>query len=154
MSEKKRYIVGLGNYAKDDDGIGLRIVEHIIDNDLDDGFEAIEVANDGMRLLNYFTEDTEKILITDCALLGKKPGEFMIFSYDDIGTKKDVGNISTHEGDIIKLVELAKQLDCPIPELRIMGIEPDSLEMDMTLSQCLTNNFQTYIDAAIEEIKA
>lgn len=153
MSEHNRYIVGLGNYAKNDDGIGLRIVEHIVDNDLDDGFAAVELGNDGMHILNYFNEDTKKILIVDCALIDKQPGEFLIFAYDDVATKKQVGNISTHEGDIMKLVALGQELDYPIPEIRILAIQPDSLEMDMTLSECLTKNFQTYIDAAIKEIK-
>lgn len=153
MSEHNRIIFGLGNYAKDDDGIGLRIIEHIVDNDLDDGFAAIELGNDGMHILNYFNEDVEKILIVDCALIDKKPGEYMIFSFDDVETKKQVGNISTHEGDIIKLVSLGKELNYPIPEIRILAIQPDSLEMEMTLSDCLTKNFKTYVNAAIAEIK-
>lgn len=153
MNGHNRIIFGLGNYAKNDDGIGLRIVEYIVDNDLDDGFAAIELGNDGMHILNYFNEDTEKILIVDCALLDKKPGEFLIFSYDDVATKKQVGNISTHEGDIMKLVSLGQELDYHIPEIRILAIQPDSLDMDMTLSECLTNQLKTYVDAAIDEIK-
>lgn len=153
MGKHNRIIFGLGNYAKNDDSIGLRIIEYIVENDLDDGFGAIELGNDGMHILNYFNKDVEKILIVDCALMDKKPGEFLIFDYDDVETKKEVGKISTHEGDIIKLVELGKQIDSPIPKIRILAIQPDSLEMDMTLSECLTNNFQTYVDAAIAEIK-
>lgn len=153
MSEHNRIIFGLGNYAKDDDGIGLRIVEHIVDNDLDDGFAAIELGNDGLHILNYFNEDVEKILIVDCALLDKEPGEYMIFDFEDVETKKQVGNISTHEGDIMKLVALGKELDSQIPKIRIMAIQPDSLEMDMTLSECLESKLETYVNAAIEEIK-
>ncbi len=152
MNNKIKYIVGLGNYAKNDDGIGLRIVEYIVDNNLDNGFEAIEIANDGMRLLTYFTNSTEKIILVDCALIGKKPGEHLLFPYDSIQTQKEVGNISTHEGDIVKLVELAKELDYPIPELQILAIEPESLDMDMKLSECLESKLKLYVDAAIAAI--
>lgn len=153
MPEHNRIIFGLGNYAKNDDGIGLRIVEYIVDNDLDEGFAAIELGNDGMHILNYFNEDTKKILIVDCALIDKKPGEFMVFSFDDIETKKQVGNISTHEGDIVKLVELGKEINSHIPEIQILAIQPDSLEMEMTLSECLESKLVTYVNVAIEEIK-
>ena len=153
LSNNQKYVIGLGNYARNDDGIGLRVVEYIVDNNLDDGFQAIEIGNDGMSLLTYFNESTEKILIVDCALMGKTPGEFLVFPYDDITTKKEVGNISTHEGDIIKLVELGVELEYPIPEILILAIEPDSLEMDMALSDCLETEFKVYVDAAVEAIK-
>ena len=152
MNNKIKYIAGLGNYAKNDDGIGLRIIEYIVDNNLDNGFDVVEIANDGMRLLTYFTESTEKIIIVDCALIGKKPGEYLIFPYDSIKTQKKVGNISTHEGDIVKLVELAKELNYPIPELQILAIEPESLDMDMKLSDCLESKLKLYVDAAIAAI--
>ncbi|MEA2011564.1 MAG: hypothetical protein U9O87_00545 [Verrucomicrobiota bacterium] len=37
---KNKYLLGLGNYSKNADGIGLCIVEHIIDNSLDKDFES------------------------------------------------------------------------------------------------------------------
>jgi len=150
MSEK--YIIGLGNYARNDDGIGLRIVETIMDNNLDVGFNAIELGNDGMGLLTFFNEETEKVLIVDCALIDKAPGEYMIFSPDDVETQKVVGNVSTHEGDILKLIALGKELDYFIPEIMVMAIQPDSLDMEMKLSECLSSKLDSYIQAAIKEI--
>ena len=152
MNRKLRYIIGLGNYARNDDGIGLRIVEKIVEQDLDKDFEAVEIGNDGMRLLTYFTDRTDSILLVDCALMDRKPGEHLLFSYDDIRTEKKVGNISTHEGDIVKLVELAKSLEYPVPEIRILAVEPESLEMDMTLSECLESRLPEYVDAAIAAV--
>ena len=148
----KRYIFGFGNYAKNDDGIGLRVVEHIASNNSETDFETIEIGNDGMTLLTYFRDDTAKMLIIDCALIGKKAGEFIIFAPDDVITKKNVANVSTHEGDVLKLIDLAVRLNYPIPEIKIMAIQPDSLEMESTLSDVLKENFATYVDRAIEEI--
>ncbi|MBT3194435.1 MAG: hydrogenase maturation protease, partial [Verrucomicrobia bacterium] len=65
-----RYILGLGNYAMGDDSIGLRLIEHISDNGLEDGFEAVEIANNGMNILTYFEADTEKIVVVDAADFG------------------------------------------------------------------------------------
>lgn len=142
----------MGNYAKNDDGIGLRIIEHIIDNNLDDGFKAIEAANDGIKALTFFTEETEEILFVDCALIDKQPGEFLIFSPEDVETKKITGTISTHEGDIIKLFQLAEETGCHIPKISILAIQPESLGMGMTLSEALETRLGSYVHAAIGEI--
>ena len=106
-----KYLIGMGNYSMGDDGIGLRITEHISDNMLDDGFEAIEVANNGMQLLTYFDDNTEKLLIVDAVKFGGKPGEHILFSPEDVKTQKVVGTVSTHEGDILKLITMAEELE-------------------------------------------
>lgn len=148
----KRYILGCGNYTKNDDGIGIRIIEYIVENRLDNGFEAVEIGNDGMRLLTYFSEDTGKILIVDCALMGKPPGEYEIISPDNISSVKMLENISTHEGDILTLIELGKKLEYPIPEIKILAIQPENMEMEMSLSDRLKNQLSEYTKAAIREI--
>jgi hydrogenase maturation protease len=147
-----RYIVGLGNYSRNDDGIGLRIVEFIIDNNLDSGFQAMEAGNDGMQILNLFNQDTEKLLVVDCALMGKNPGEYLIFKPDDVDSKKLNENISTHEGDILKLIALGQELGYHIPDISIFAIEPASLEMDMALSEILERNFEMYVKEVLAAI--
>jgi len=148
-----RYIVGLGNYSKNDDGIGLRVIEYIVDNDLDKDFKAVEIGNDGMRLLNYFTPETEQMLIVDCALIGKQPGGYLILDVNDISSKKKLGNISTHEGDILKIIGLAKQLGYTLPPIKIMAIQPESMDMDMTLSDILKKKLPVYVQAALDQIR-
>ena len=73
-----RYIIGLGNYAMGVDDIGLRIVEHIADHGLDTDFEVVEAGNDGMLVLTYFTEETERLVIVDAVKFGGSPGEFKV----------------------------------------------------------------------------
>jgi hydrogenase maturation protease len=148
-----RYILGLGNYVMGDDSIGLRIIEHIADNGLEDGFEAVEIGNNGMNVLTYFEDDTELIVVVDAADTGATPGEVVCFSPDEVDSKKVVGNISTHEGDILKLIELARQIDQPIPPIRIVAIQPKSMAMADTLSPELEANFSTYIQTVLNEIK-
>ncbi|OVE73636.1 hypothetical protein BVX94_03265 [bacterium B17] len=154
MRGKSRYIIGLGNYARDDDSIGLRVVEQIVERGLDKDFTAVEVGNNGITLLTYFNDETERILVVDCACMGKTPGDYLIFSPDDVASKKTVGNISTHEGDILKLIELGKQLGDPIPEIKLLAIEPESLGMDMKLSDTLASRLDEYVDAAVCEIES
>ncbi len=79
---------------------------------------------------------------------------FVLFSPEDVDTRKITGTISTHEGDILKLIEFGKSLGYPIPTIRILAIEPASLDMNMALSSTLEAQFSTYVEAAITEILA
>jgi hydrogenase maturation protease len=148
-----RYLIGLGNYAMGDDGIGLRIVEHIADHRLDTDFEVVEAGNDGMLVLTYFSEETERLVIVDAVKFGGRPGEFTVFSPDEVETRKVTGGISTHEGDILKLIALARQLDQPVPPTRIVAIEPAAMVPDTGLSPALVGRLAEYVDVAVNEAR-
>ena len=148
-----KFIVGMGNYAKNDDGIGLRVVETIVDEGLDDGFEALEAGNDPTRLLACLGEGIERVLIVDCAVMGLTPGEYKFFPLESVVSRKEIGRGSTHDGDVIKFIELASDMEHKPPKVDFMAIEPESLDMDMKLSATLEAKLPEYIQAAIKEIK-
>jgi hydrogenase maturation protease len=150
--KKNRYIFGFGNYLMGDDAIGIHIIDKIESQFKSDKFECVEIGNDGTLFLTYFTRETEKIVVVDCALIGKSPGEYLILSPDELNTKKISSNFSTHEGDILKLIELATQLEYPIPEIKIVAIQPKSIEFNAHLSYELKLNIENYIQAILTEI--
>jgi len=147
-----RYIIGIGNYSMADDGIGLRIVEHIAENRLDRGFEAIDIADDGTRLLFYLNKDTEKIVLIDAVDLGLPPGEHRLFNPDDVESIKGLKRQTTHESDILEILRFARILGYPIPPIIILGIQPGSLESEMVLSPAVQKKFSTYLRVALEEV--
>jgi hydrogenase maturation protease len=147
-----RYIIGIGNYSMADDSIGLRIVEHISRHALNRDFEAVDIADDGVRLIFYLKEETEKIVLVDAVDLGLPPGEFRLFQPGEVETKKDLRGLTTHEGDILTVLDLAKSLGYRIPPITILGIQPGRLEPGMELSPALQERFDRYIQVALEEI--
>ncbi len=146
------YIMGVGNYSMKDDSIGIRIVEHIDENGLAEGFEVIDLSANTLNLFSYLNEQTKKILIIECALMGKKPGEFLFFNENDVKTTKKMEGFSTHESDVLKTVHLARQTGYPIPEIEFMGIEPFSVVSEFGLSEELNNNMEIYVKEAIHRI--
>ena len=149
-----RYLIGIGNYTLGDDGIGLQLIEHIARENLDRNFQAIDLSDDGTRLLNFFEEGTERILLVDCVQANRKPGDFFFFKPDDVESEKLLGRMTTHEGDILKVIQLGKQLGYPQPPLLIMGIEPESMKTgDMQLSTVLRERFPEYLAAALEKLE-
>lgn len=135
-----------------DDGIGLRLVEHIVQNGLDRGFEAVDIADEGTRLLFYLQRETERIVLIDAVDLGLAAGEYRVFEPEDVRTTKETRGLTTHEGDALKILEFARNLGYFIPSLIILGIQPGSLEPGLDLSPALAERFDLYLKIALEEV--
>ncbi|EKD27339.1 MAG: [NiFe]-hydrogenase maturation endoprotease [uncultured bacterium] len=147
-----KYVVGIGNYTQFDDSIALKIVEYISEKALNKGFEVIDLSANALNIFSYLNSDTDKILIVDCAKMGKNPGEYSIFDFNDVSSDKEVGNISTHENDMIQIIKMAMELDYKIPEIRFMGIEPAEIKSEFGISPILKDSFPRYVEAIINEI--
>lgn len=147
-----RYLVGVGNYFGGDDAVGPRVVEYVVVNGLDDGFEAVDLSTDALSLIAYLNDDTEAMVVVDAAHVDREPGEFVVFSPDEVESEKALGGFTTHEGDVLKVLGMARQTGYPIPPLAIMGIQPQDLEGGATLSDCLAERVPTYAKVAIERL--
>jgi hydrogenase maturation protease len=132
-----RYLIGIGNETMTDDGVGPRVAEASAQQARELGFETVILGHDAVGILAYFDEATERIVFVDCVRMGKAPGEWACFSPDDVETRKTLDHLTTHEGDVLRIVELARQLGCPIPPITIVGIEPERIEPGLELSDAL-----------------
>ena len=147
-----RYLVGLGNYTAGDDAVGVRVVEHVLANGLDRGFTAVDLSTSALDLVAYLDADTEAVLVVDAARLGLEPGEYRFFSPDEVETQKQLAGLSTHEGDALAVLDLARNAGYPIPPFAIMGIEPQDVTSGIELSACLAERVPAYAAAAIERL--
>ncbi len=148
----KKVAIGIGNYLMQDDGIGPKVIEQICLRKLDQDFEAEDIATDGLRLFRHFNYETEKIVIIDSAFMGQKPGAVMVFSPDQIQTTKTCQPISTHEGDILNLINLGKMLHLPIPKIKIVAVEPEQVDTGDELSTRLKGKMDELIQHVVQEL--
>jgi hydrogenase maturation protease len=146
-----RYLVGIGNYYGFDDSIGLRIAETIGDRGLDRDFRAVDLGGNLLDLVHYLGAEVEQVLIVDSARMGCAPGEFAFFTPDDVASRKRTQGFSTHEGDLLKVLEFAASLGeaQPLAPITIMGIEPAEIKDEPGLSAPLAERFDHYVDAAV-----
>ena len=149
-----RYIIGIGHASMSDDGVGLRVAERLAQDGLERGFEAVSLADEGLRLLSYFTAETEKIVLVDAVEMGLAPGDWRVFRPEDVQSVKTTGRLTTHEGDILKVLELGRRLGTPAPPIAILGIQPGSLGPGLELSPALEQRLETYVSVALAEIAA
>ena len=147
-----RYLIGIGNYHARDDSIGLRIAEAIGERGIDRGFRTVDLGGNLLDLVHYLGPDSEQVLVVDSARMGREPGEYVLFTPDQVVTAKPIEGLSTHEGDLIKVLEFAAALGEPLAPVTIMGIEPGDVRGEPGLSPALQARFDEYIEVAVEFI--
>jgi hydrogenase maturation protease len=144
-----RYLIGIGNYYGRDDSIGLRIAEHIGESGLDTGFRAVDLGGNLLDLVHYLGEGIERALVVDSARMGLTPGEFAFFTPDQVVTRKRCAGASSHEGDLLKVLEFARAAGCDLSTVTVMGIEPAELCSEQGLSDLLVERFEQYVETAV-----
>jgi hydrogenase maturation protease len=132
-----------------DDAVGPRVIEHVVATGLDRGFAAVDLSTDALSLVAYLSDETEGMLVVDAARLGLLPGEFRIFTPDEAETQKELSGLTTHEGDVLRVLETARSAGFPVPPVAIMGIEPYAMESGMALSEILAERVPDYAAAAV-----
>lgn len=144
-----RYLIGIGTYAGFDDSIGLRVAEAVSAEGLDRSFRAIELGGAVIDLLHYLDDGTEELLIVDAARMGLEPGEHAFFTPDQVDSRKRLAGVSTHEGDVMKALELAASLGRPLPAVTFLGIEPGDVCEGIGLSPELEARLPEYVQVAV-----
>ena len=153
---KETIVVGLGNPLMADEGIGTVLVEELSKLSAagklpSDTVEYYDGGCGGMYLLHTIAERKKAVLI-DCCLMGTEPGTIRRFTPDDVNSVKEMAHLSLHEVDILKVIELAKEIgQCP-DEIVIFGIEPVKIEQQMHLNELLKAKLDEYIAVIQKEI--
>ncbi len=112
--KKETIVLGLGNPLMGDEGIGIKLIEMLqsVSGDFPEA-DFVDAGTGGMSLLHLIA-GRRKAIIIDCALMGETPGTIKQFTPDEVKTVKQLTHLSLHEVDIIKVIDLARQLgDCP-----------------------------------------
>lgn len=150
-------VIGLGNPLMGDEGIGVVLIEKL--TKLADQGKIPDAENvqfhdggvGGMNLLHILAGRKKAVLI-DCAGMGTEPGTIRRFTPDQVRTVKQLAHQSLHEMDILKVIDLARQLDqCP-DEVVFFGIEPLEITPRMDLSETLKAQIDRYTQVILEEV--
>jgi hydrogenase maturation protease len=156
-SSKPILVVGLGNPLMADEGIGVVLLErlealagegkipHAERIQFHDG------GTGGMNLLHVLAGRQKAVLI-DCARMGTEPGTIHRFTPDQVQTVKKLAHLSLHEVDILKVLDISRQLgECP-QEVVFFGIEPFEICQRMSLSDLLENQIPRFLQTLLAEL--
>ena len=150
--KKHTIVLGLGNPLMSDEGIGVFLLNRL--SELSDKYPLVEffdAGTGGMNLLHLF-EGREKAVFIDCANMEEEPGQIRKFTPEQVKSVKQLAHQSLHEQDLLKIINMAKQLDqCP-KEIVIFGIQPKNVSLGGSLSEELEQKIDNYISVICKEL--
>lgn len=158
MKETKPILViGLGNPLMADEGIGVVLIDELEalarEGKIPDA-DRIQFHDGGVGGINllHTIAGRQKAILIDCALMGTEPGTICRFTPDQVQTVKKLAHLSLHEVDILRVLEISRQLgECP-REVVFFGIEPFEICQRISLSGLLEKQISRYLQALLAEL--
>lgn len=112
-------VIGLGQPAAGDDGVGIAVLERLRADGVPPGVE-LRRAVEPTALVELLTVDVPVVLID--AVAGDTPGEVLELEPDDLAGR-GAPPYSTHGLDVERAIALARALEPRLtPSLRIVGV--------------------------------
>ena len=152
--KKQIAVLGLGNPLMCDEGIGCFLISHLREkSEKYPDIDFIDCGTGGMALLHLIA-GRRKVILIDCALMGTEPGTIKKFTPEDVISIKKMVHQSLHEADIIKILEMAKQLGEYPQEVVIFGIEPEEITQKQQLTRTISQKINHFIKEISREFQA
>ena len=137
-------VLGLGNPLMGDEGVGVVLVQEFAQVAADyPSVDFVDAGTGGLSILHQM-DGRAKAVLVDCALMGEVPGTIRRFVLDEVASVKPLSGLSVHEGDVLKIVEMARALgQCP-GEIVFLAIEPQAVAPGSTFSGPLRRGWPKY----------
>ena len=145
-------ILGIGNVLQKDDGIGVYASTYLKENYFFS--EEVKIINGGVEGINLFSlfEENNNILVLDTIELDDTPASiYLIPSYELSGHGLNSGG--AHEIGVLQCIDMLELQGKPVPKTTILGIVPQNVTFDISLSETLINAFDGYIQTALNFLK-
>ncbi len=144
---RKILILGIGNILQSDDGIGVHIINHILESGMDipGDVELIDGGTAGFDLLPIMAK-REKIIIVDALRTDDRPGS--IYRFTPGHAVGSFSSFSLHEVGIMEVIRNLNLLG-ENPRIEFIGIVPEDIS---TLSIGMTPEVEKSIPRAVDQI--
>ena len=140
---RKIVVIGLGNLLRRDDGIGIMILESLLNFYKRQDLDYLNFGSASFDLLHRL-KVYDKALLIDGVDAGLGIGELLISELKDIEYKKDNFITSTHELNLKSIFELSKNLSIKT-KIYIAGIQVGDTSFGEGLSLALKSKLEDII---------
>lgn len=145
-------VIGLGNILLRDEGVGVHVINTIKGRyTLPPEVEIIDGGTLGLDLLPLI-EGKDKLLIVDAVDFRKEPGFIGVIEDDDIPSTL-FAKLSVHHIGLSDVLFAAKLLDIKPSKIRLIGIQPQSLDVGLDMTDCINERIENLIDLIITTLK-
>lgn len=149
IKTKEILILGIGNILHKDDGVGVHIINEMIDtiHDLPEEVEIFEGGTFGYDLLPVMS-GRKKIVIVDALKINDKPGSVYRFPASHLA---DCNNkFSLHDIGVKKIINMLMLMG-ESPEIEIIGIVPEDINsLDIGISDSVKNSIPEAVECIMQ----
>jgi len=146
-------IIGIGNPMRQDDGIGLFLLQKIKQHPSfsSDDVCFLDGGTGGMNLLHLF-HLYDMVILLDAVDFHSSPGDVRFFSVDDIKSNKVNSSVSTHYVDVLQIISFAQKIDeCP-DHVFVFGVQPADVSFGEGFTPLIESKKEEYVHLLLEKI--
>ena len=153
LMEKPVVVLGLGNPLMADEGIGVYLVERLMESASQyPAADFVDAGTGGVSIL-YHIEGRTKAIVIDCAFMDEPPGAIRRFTPDQVQSTKVLAHQSLHEADLMRIIAMARELGQSPDQIVIFGIQPEQVEPGLGLSRTLRERIDEYTSMILHELE-
>ena len=138
MKKKRIAVIAIGNELMGDDGIAGAVLNALSKEKTSQNVDLVDGGTGGISLIHMIRK-YKKVIFIDSGDFGGNPGEIKIFTHEEAVSTKETMRYSLHEGDLLKLIHLSKEIGEAPESVKIVAIQPKKIELNTTLSPELIN---------------
>lgn len=126
-------LLGVGNILLSDEGVGVRLVEHILRHHrLPAGIAVLDGGTCAMEMLEDL-EHLDLLVIADCVRSGRAPGSVVVLHGDEVPAFFRT-RLSPHQVGLADVLATLRFVGRAPRRTVVVGVEPQSLATGMRLS--------------------
>jgi hydrogenase maturation protease len=146
-------ILGLGNVLLGDDGVGSAAVAALVDQyETPDRVSVLDGGTLGLALLPYL-EEASSVVLVDAVRAEAPPGALVRLAGDEVGPAVAT-RLSPHQIGVADLLDGARWRDRYPSRVVLLGIVPESLDLDVGLSPSVAASLPALVECVVEEARA
>lgn len=127
-------VAGFGNVLRGDDGVGVRVIEHLARAPVPEGVELLDIGSGGIHLVQSLMDATSTLVVVDAVALGRPPGSIVVMRPEvvdplllDVHARRDrVGDMHLANPD--RALSVARGIGVLPPDVWLVGVEPTDRE--------------------------
>jgi hydrogenase maturation protease len=149
---QKITLIGVGNILMRDEGLGVHAVKAVQARcRAPENLEVVDGGTSGLDLLPYI-EGRDRVLFVDAVNFGREPGFIGVLENQEVpalfGAKA-----SLHHLGLMDVLAAARLLDASPQEICLIGMQPQTMELGLDLSETVQGNMEALVARIIAKLQ-
>jgi len=125
-------VIGVGSRLRGDDAIGPLLID-ALSKQTNSQIELVDAGSDALGILEYF-QGREHVIVVDACKMGREAGCIEKIDPTRINLVLQDDPVSLHGLGLAEAIKMGESLNMLPEDLKIIGIEPESIQFNSSLS--------------------